>query len=79
MATLDSTGAASKARIKEGDQLIPKTTFKPIAAPGKLHGLKVKSTTPPPPPMIRTSLGWHRQVLHRDRRSTRARGRREGQ
>ena len=43
MATLDSTGAASKARIKEGDQLIPKTTFKPIAAPGKLHGLKVKS------------------------------------
>lgn len=38
--SLNSTGAVSKARVKEGDALIPKTTFGPIAAPGKLHGLK---------------------------------------
>lgn len=30
-------------RQKTGDQLIPKTTFAPIAAPGKLFGLKVNS------------------------------------
>lgn len=35
MATLNSTGAASKARVKEGDALIPKTSFKPLAAPRK--------------------------------------------
>lgn len=40
MATLNSTGAASKARVKEGDALIPKTSFKPLAAPGKLNAFK---------------------------------------
>lgn len=34
---------SQKERLKKGDQLIPKTTFKPLAAPGKLHGLKVES------------------------------------
>lgn len=40
MATLNSTGAASKVRVKEGDDLIPKTSFKPLAAPGKLNAFK---------------------------------------
>lgn len=37
---LSSTGAASKVRTKTGDQLIPKTSFKPVAAPNLIHGLK---------------------------------------
>lgn len=40
---MDSTGKQSKARVKEGDALIPKTSFKPIAAPNRLHGLKYSS------------------------------------
>lgn len=34
---------SQKERLKTGDQLIPKTSFKPIAAPGKLHGLQVET------------------------------------
>ena len=40
---LTSTGQridTSKVRIKTGDDLIPKTTFQPLASPEKLHGLK---------------------------------------
>lgn len=39
--SLDSTGKEIKARIKKGDALIPKTSFKPIADPSKLFGLQV--------------------------------------
>lgn len=39
----DSTGKEIKARIKRGDQLIPKTSFKPVADPSKLFGLQVDS------------------------------------
>lgn len=38
--TLDSTGKASKARVKTGSALIPKTSFQPIAAPEKLNAMK---------------------------------------
>lgn len=40
---MDSTGKRSKARVKEGDALIPKTSFKPIADKDILHGLKYDS------------------------------------
>ena len=43
MSGLSATGAEKKSRVKEGAQLIPKTSFKPIAAPDKLWGTKAKN------------------------------------
>lgn len=40
---LDSTGKASKARFKEGADLIPKTSFQPIASREKLNAYKYTS------------------------------------
>lgn len=40
---VDVTGKKTKERVKEGDDLIPKTSFKPIAHPSKLNCMKMDS------------------------------------
>ena len=40
MSGSNATVASTKVRVKEGDDLIPKTSFKPLASPGKLNAFK---------------------------------------